>query len=104
MKIVKGKLFSLLIGTYSFPVITSDLSRAAVFYRIVFPDQEIKVSDIVHVETFFYRSTMAERFAEVKQHWKDMDLLQATPGTIKFNKNALDLLLESSEILLTNSR
>jgi len=103
MKIVKGKLYSLTIDKYQFLVITSNINRAQNFYKAVFPDQNINLSDIVHVETFFYVATLKERFIQVKEKWNDMNLLQAAPGSIKFNKHALDLLLTNTEFILTNT-
>jgi len=103
MKIVKGKLYSLTIDKYTFPVITTDSNRALHFFQEVFPDQNVKDKDVLHVETFFSRYTLAERFTQIKQIWNEMGLLQAAPGSIKFNKNALDLLLANTEFILTNT-
>lgn len=104
MKIVKGKLFTLELDGNTFPVLTSDPERAYRFFKTVFPEQIINTRYITQVETIFLTETLKERFAEVKQKWNQMSLLQAEPGNIKFNKRALDLLLDTNQILLTNVR
>jgi len=102
MKLVKGRLFKIILENYEFPVLTTNEDRALNFYVAVFPDQGITLSDLILVERIYTRNTLDEKFREVKRTWAELNLLQAEPGTIKFNKYALDLLLENNEFILTN--
>jgi len=104
MTIVKGKLYNLTIADYTFPVLTRDSQRALDFYKTVFPDQTIEPIDVLLVENIYLKSTLEETFKKVKQDWANMKLLQAEPGSIKFNSRALDLLLDNQEVILTNTR
>lgn len=102
MKLVKGRLFKIIIDNYEFPVLTTNEERALTFYVTIFPNQGIELSDLILVDRIYSRNTLDEKFREVKKAWADLNLLQAEPGTIKFNKYALDLLLENNKIVLTN--
>lgn len=102
MKLVKGKLYSLILHEYTFYVVTSCKDRAETFYSTVFPEEYFSPEDIVLETTIFSRETLRQKFEYVKSKWNEMDLLQAEPGTIKFNKYALDILLDNQELMLTN--
>lgn len=104
MKIVKGKLFTLEMHGYTFPVLTSDLNRAYHFFKTVFPKEEFTSSNIIHVETIFRSDTLETRYQEIRTKWNNMGLLLEKAGTILFNKYTLDLLLENNKIILTNTR
>jgi len=102
MKLVKGKLYSLELHEYTFYVVTSCKDRAITFYETIFPDEYFSPEDIALEATIFTKDTLKQKFEYVKRKWHEMDLLQAEPGTIKFNKYALDLLLDNQELMLTN--
>ena len=102
MKLVKGKLYSLELHKYTFYVVTSSKDRAATFFQTIFPDEWFAPEEIALEATIFTKETLKQKFEYVKEKWNEMDLLQAAPGTIKFNKYALDLLLDNQELMLTN--
>lgn len=102
MKIVKGKLYSLELQKHVFYVVTSNKDRAETFYNTIFPEEYFSMDDIVVETTIFTKETLRQKFEFVKNKWNEMDLLQVEPGTIKFNKYALDLLLDNQELMLTN--
>ena len=102
MKIVKGKLYYLVLNDYTFYVLTSSKDRANIFYTTIFPDENFFIDDIIKECTIYFKEELEQKLDFVKSSWMKMGLLQAQPGCIKFSKETLDNLLDSNELILTN--
>lgn len=102
MKLVKGKLFKIILHEYEFFVLTSNVERAHIFYTTVFPAEVISIADIHRKTIIFTKDSLRAAFIFVKKTWETIGLLKTSPGDIKFNRVALDMLLEQNEIILTN--
>ena len=102
MKIVKGKLYYLILSDQTFWVLTSNRDRANMFFRVVFPEEFFSYDEIIKEENIYTKEGLKQTFQYVKNKWQKMGLLQAQAGSIKFNKEILDNLLDNNELILTN--
>lgn len=102
MKTVLGYVFYLELNGMSFPVISKSLSQAEQFFKQVFPQEQIESKNIKHEGYNFNKDTLQKKYDEIKKTWKDLNLLNATPGSIKINRVSLDMLLENNYSILTN--
>jgi len=102
MKIVKGKLYYLNLNEYTFYVLTSSRERANNFYVRVFPEEVFTINDIEKDCTVYFKEELRVKLDFVKSSWRKLGLLQAAPGSIKFDKSVIDNLLEDNELILTN--
>lgn len=100
---MKGKLFKIILHKYEFFVVTLNINRAYNFYTTVFPLEIISIENIEVEKMFFKNSSLEVVFAYVKSEWEKVGLLKIAPGGIEFSRNALDVLLEQNEIILTNT-
>ncbi len=99
---MNGTIYEIELYGDIFPVLTTEKYRAYQFFIKVFPEENI-ILDIIKIKhTIFSKECLREAMATVRATWKQLDLLNATAGTIKFDRPALDNLLEYTNKLLTN--